>query len=485
MTVIVVTTAMSNERTPSRDPITVSEENPWYFEYRGEPILLVGGFEEDNPFQWTEAELTDALDRLEASGGNFLRNVLSYRDEGNVPPFATVEDGTYDLEELNEEFEDRLFTFLEESRKRDLIVQITFWDQFDHYGRWSDVPWNPENNVNYSPEESGLPEEYDAEEGEVSVFYDSVAEGNDLLLSYQEQFIEAILDLTRPYGHVIYNINNESRTASSWERHWLEFVRSYAGEQESTGDHATGVRDAPVTVTAMRINPGESVSRALGNPDRYSHVEISQNNQNAEGAVGQQHWDNIQSWRAELYSHDAVRPLSNEKIYGGLEAEQGDHQKWAAGTTDEAIARFWRNIIGGCATARFHRSEDGWGLGLRAIVQRQLEAVRMLLSETDLMEATPSNSLLRERETEHLECAREDDEAYCAANRNAGEYIVYFLSGGRVPFDAADTSGSVTIRWLDIEHSEWAKASNPTVEHDQIELETPSEDGWIAVIREE
>jgi hypothetical protein len=479
----------------STDRITISTEHPWYFEYKGEPVLLLGGFEDDNPFQWTGDELTDALDVLASSGGNFLRNVLSYRDDGDVPPFAEVEDGIYDLNELHEEFEERLITFLKETQKRDLVVQITFWDQFDHYGRWSEVPWNPENNVNYSQAESSLPDEYDAEEGEVSTFYNSVAEGNDCLLDYQEQYIESILDLTLPFGHVIYNIGNESRTPQSWERHWLEYVQSYAKEQLSQGtnrthahrhDDGTKIDGGIVNVTAMRINPGESVSRALGNPALYSHVEISQNNQNAEGAVGQQHWDNIQSWRAEIHSQGAVRPLSNEKIYGGIESEQGDHQKWAAGTAHEAIARFWRNIIGGCATARFHRSDSGWGLGLRDVVQRQLESARMLLEEVDLIAATPANSLLRDRETEHLaEFAREDDEAYCAANRDRGEYIVYFPSGGRVPFDAADTSGSFRVRWLDIDNSDWAGESSASAKNEQIELDTPSESGWIAVLREE
>lgn len=485
---------MSNTSDPSSDRITVSRENPWYFEYQGEPVVLIGGFEDDNPFQWTGDELTDALDLLESCGGNFLRNVLTYRDEGNVPPFAEVDDGTYDLNELNEEFEDRLVTFLEETQKRDMVVQITLWDRFDH-GRWSDIPWNSENNVNYSQEEFGLPADEDVDIGDASNFYNSVAESNDLLLGYQEQFVEAILDRTLPFGHVIYNINNESKSPPSWERHWLEFVQSYAAEQlasgdgqshEHRGDGVTAVHDWPVNVTAMRLNPGETVSRMLGNPDLYSHVEISQNNQNAEGATGQDHWDNIQTWREELYSHDVVRPLSNEKIYGCVESEQGDRQTWAAGTADEAISHFWRNLLGGCASARFHRGESGWGLGLRELVQRQLESARIVIDETDFVEATPSNSLLRERDTDHhFEFAREDDEAYCAGNRSAGEYIVYFRSGGRVPFDAADTSGSFTVRWLKIDDSDWVDESSVTAEDDELELEPPSDDRWIAVLREE
>ncbi|MFC6823795.1 hypothetical protein [Halopelagius fulvigenes] len=52
-----------------------------------------------------------------------------------------------------------------------------------------------------------------------------------------------------------------------------------------------------------------------------------------------------------------------------------------------------------------------------------------------------------------------------------------------MPFDAADTSGSFTVRWLDINTSEWAEETSARAESDQIELETPSDDRWVAVIR--
>lgn len=32
-------------------------ENPWYWSYRGEPVLLLGGTDDDNLFQWLEERL--------------------------------------------------------------------------------------------------------------------------------------------------------------------------------------------------------------------------------------------------------------------------------------------------------------------------------------------------------------------------------------------------------------------------------------------
>ena len=44
--------------------------NPFYWQYKGEPIVLIGGSDMDNLFQWTGSKLTDHLDLLIAAGGN-------------------------------------------------------------------------------------------------------------------------------------------------------------------------------------------------------------------------------------------------------------------------------------------------------------------------------------------------------------------------------------------------------------------------------
>lgn len=41
-------------------------ENPWYWQYEGKPALLIGGTDQDNPFQWEESRLPEQLDLLVA-----------------------------------------------------------------------------------------------------------------------------------------------------------------------------------------------------------------------------------------------------------------------------------------------------------------------------------------------------------------------------------------------------------------------------------
>jgi hypothetical protein len=78
--------------------------NPFYWQYKGEPIVLIGGSDTDNLFQWTGSKLTDHLDLLVSAGGNYVRNTMSsrntafpYNDDGMAYPFRKLEDGRADL----------------------------------------------------------------------------------------------------------------------------------------------------------------------------------------------------------------------------------------------------------------------------------------------------------------------------------------------------------------------------------------------------
>ena len=129
--------------------------NPYYWTYKGKPVLLLGGSSEDNLFQ--VPDVAEQLDKLAEAGGNYVRCTMSWRDEGNVMQFKKKGD-RYDLNEWNPEFWNRFERFLQETAKRNIIVQIEVWATFDYYqSRWDRNPFNPKNNINYTREESDLP----------------------------------------------------------------------------------------------------------------------------------------------------------------------------------------------------------------------------------------------------------------------------------------------------------------------------------------
>ncbi|MCD6359927.1 MAG: hypothetical protein J7M38_03620, partial [Armatimonadetes bacterium] len=128
--------------TMAQDRIAVSEDNPRYWSYGGETVLLLGGSDEDNLFN-DPALMVDNLDKLAACGGNYIRGTLSWRDKNNVPPFERVGD-KYDLTRPSAEFFGRLETCCRECQARGIIVQIEVWATFDYYrDNWTASPWNP------------------------------------------------------------------------------------------------------------------------------------------------------------------------------------------------------------------------------------------------------------------------------------------------------------------------------------------------------
>lgn len=416
--------------------IRPSSANPWYWEYQGEPIVLIGGSHRDNLFQWTGQQLVDHLDLLVSVGGNYLRNTLSDRNPGDIYAFRQVGDTRYDLEQWNPEYWDRLAFFLAETHRRGIIIQISLWDQFDiSGGNWNRHPWVPAQNVNYGPEV------LDSKEG----FFGSVEAGNDTLLAYQQRFVDEIIRHTFAYDHVLYNINNESKEGEVWETYWARYLRKAA---DAAGKE--------IFITTLQFDPSNAVRSVMTHRDVYDFIEISQNNQDSRGGRGPAHWDNILFWRAKVANMPGGPvPMNNEKVYGG-----GDgYRNWSSGTAREAEARMWRNLIAGCAAMRFHRDVVDWGSGLTERPQKTLRAMRMFLDAYDITESAPQNDLISQRGP-----APGTMEAYVTAK--IGErYAVYFPAGRYVvDLDPWVYVKQLRLRWLDIETATWSKPEVVEVE---------------------
>jgi hypothetical protein len=99
-------------------------ENPCYWQYLGQPVLLLGGSKDDNLFQIPDLE--EHLDEIVRAGGNYIRNTMSDRKDGGfeVYPFKPLADGKYDLDDWNEEYWKRFENMLRGTAARDIIVQI-------------------------------------------------------------------------------------------------------------------------------------------------------------------------------------------------------------------------------------------------------------------------------------------------------------------------------------------------------------------------
>ena len=64
------------------DRIQPYPPKPFYWQYKGAPVLLLGGSVEDDLFQI--AAIAAHLDLLQAVGGNYIRCTMSSRDRRRV-----------------------------------------------------------------------------------------------------------------------------------------------------------------------------------------------------------------------------------------------------------------------------------------------------------------------------------------------------------------------------------------------------------------
>ena len=446
--------------------IKIFDQNPWYWQYHGNPIVLRGGSDDDNLFQWTGIQLTDHLDLLESVNGNYLRNTMSDRDKGNVYAFKKISEDKYDLNQWNEEYWNRLTFFLDETSKRDIIVQLTLWDQFDIGSgqRWAVHPWNPENNINMEP---GTWKGRDD-------FYSTVDRDANDELDFQKRFIGQLLAISLRYDNVLYNINNESSQSDEWENFWANYLK-----QEATKS------GREVYVTNMQLSAVNAVRHVMSNGEIFDYVDISQTNQDSKGARGNAHWDYLMFLRQKIASFRSM-PMNNVKIYGASDGSSN----YSAGSETEAIDRFWRNILGGCASARFHRPSVPsklWGSGLNERVQTNLKALDMLLEKLDIFDCNPHNDLL----SPHV-AIPSMMEAYATANIGH-QYAIYFPQGRyKIELDPWVFADKLKLQWVDVNDLKWSELEIVEVQWEGskhvwgfrglITLETPTNKPCIAFL---
>jgi len=401
------------------------EKNTAYWQYKGNPVLLLGATDNDNLFQNTNVKMH--LDSLKNAGGNYIRNTMSDRDEGNLHAFSLNDDGKYDLNKWNDEYWQRFENLIKLAWQRDVIVQIEVWDRFDHSrDPWKNDPYNPNNNINYSFHDSGLDSIYPLHPGQnVQPFFFTVPElnNNTILLKYQQMFVEKLMAISLNYDNILYCIDNETSGSEEWATYWAEFIKSYA-------------RNKDIYITEMWDDwdvKSATHKRTLDHPDRYRFIDISQNSQ----ISGPENWRNAQY--VFDYIRDNPRPVNSTKIYGS------DKGSWLSRgiTTKHAVNTFFRNILGGFASSRFHRPPSG--LGLSDISINCIGTIRKVMTIVNMWDITPRMDLLE---------VNENSEVYLAA-REGDCYVIYFTEPGTVKLNLSNYDISFTLRWISVTDSGW------------------------------
>lgn len=441
-------------------------DNPWYWSQDGRPVMLLGGSDDDNLFQWPEQKLIPQLDRIAEAGGNVIRNTMSDRkDLGfEVYPFLKLDNGKFDLRQWNPVYWQRFDRLLTETAARGIVVQIEVWDRFDYTDnrasdpkRWEDHPYCPKNNVNYSFAESGFERRYPEHPGankQPFFFTTPKQRNNAVVLQYQNRFVSKLLDHSLKHDHILYCIDNETKAEPEWGQYWARFIKQRAED--------LGVR---VMVTEMWDDwdlKTKQHRQTFDHPELYDFVDVSQNNHNRK----QKHWDNFLFVRDYLSNHP--RPMNTTKTYGA------DGNKFKH-TDQDAIERFWRHLLAGAASIRFHRPDSGLGINDKAVAC--IRAARLLEALVPLWDVSPTNDILGDRG---------ENEAYAAASDDGSKVAIFFPAqekndGVTMNLGAVVKSDRCRLHWIDVDHG---KSSPPVpMEVDrQARLKPPAQGNFAAVL---
>jgi hypothetical protein len=453
------------DKTSNKDRIRPYSKNPRYWQYKGKPVLLLGGSKDDNLFQIPG--LKEHLDLLASVGGNYIRNTMSDRvmQGFEVPAFKKLPDGKYDLNQWNDEYWGRFETMLKLTGERDIIVQIEVWDRFDYtdngrFKTWKPNPYNPANNINYTSAESGLETTYPKHHpgADKQPFFHTIPamDDNKVLRQYQEAFVDKMLSYSLSCGNVLYCMNNETSTAPIWGQYWMKYIKGKAAKA-GVDVYVTDMFDV-----GWELDTEEKFLLSFDRPDIYTFLDISQNNSNKN--TFKKHWQNILFVRDRIKNNP--RPINNTKNYGSSEwlPKSNYHKRvWRRWTTESAVQRYVLNVIGGCASTRFHRNPIG-GIGLTKPAQDCIKALRKLESLVRMWELAPRNDLLADYE---------DSKVFLSADPGR-IYVLFFLEGGSAGLDLDGCKGDFRLKWINVLTGQWGGTATITGGK-KVKISTPDD----------
>ena len=425
-------------------------ENPYYWEFDGKPVVLIGASGNDNLFQ--NQDVAHELNIMHSIGANYTRCTLSSRDIGDDLPYWRT-GLRYNLNKFNPDYWKKLDEFLKLTAERKIVVQLEIWDFKDFESSWTkNNPWNPALNNVLTQENTRLKaESYGDPAASVHDFFLSVPKLNNdsILLAYQKMFVDQVLSISLNYQHVLYCISNQMYPQYSPE--WSFFWATYVKEKGKTA--GKNVQVCEMFLGKEFRNKKNELSEV------YSFFDISQ----VAGLLGKKHWDFLQNTRQFIAENPF--PINHVKIYGGQLGE------WTDGP-NHGVHRFWRDLIGGVASVNFHHEPEGLGISERA--KLQVKSAQMLVSEFDFFSSVPDVNSEIIRLTDKVE-------AYLTSNAK-NDLCVYFPDGGEVQLNLLKFNGNYQVKWLNIEGANWYSKSEISGGK-TISIHSPFAGAWVALFK--
>jgi hypothetical protein len=199
-------------------PISLHPENSHYFEYKGQPVLLITSGEhygavinrEFDYEKYLETLAKDGLNLTRIFCGTYVEHPGSFGIQNNTlaPPYESflapwkrtdIEGnkggGTkFDLDRWDPEYFNRLKGFLTRAAKLNIIVEVTFFSSIYSDLSWTYCPLYHENNINQT---------------DVIERRNVHTPDNGNLMQYQEKYVQKLVTELKDFDNIYYEIQNE------------------------------------------------------------------------------------------------------------------------------------------------------------------------------------------------------------------------------------------------------------------------------------
>lgn len=194
-------------------------ENPHYFEFRGQPTVLVTSAEHYGAVLNVDFDFETYLETLAGDGLNYTRiftgsyvevpgsfnigsNTLAPAAGKFLSPWMPTKkpgalkgETKWDLEKFNPKYFERLKNFVGLASEKGIVVEVTLFCSSYADSNWQRSPLNPKNNVNDFPD--GL------ERKQPNIPHD------DTVLAIQDALVKKIVTELNAYDNIFYEIQNE------------------------------------------------------------------------------------------------------------------------------------------------------------------------------------------------------------------------------------------------------------------------------------
>jgi hypothetical protein len=212
--------------------LVVSAINPNYYEYNGQPKLIISATEHYFSVVNSKFDYNIYLNRLQSLGLN-MATVMSgvflepsgqgEWEELILPWKRSSEEGyryggnKFDLSQWNDAYFDRLEKFVSTANSKDIFVKYIFFAPIFDDHKWSGTPFNPANNVN-SPYAQVQPKDV------------YTLDKNQWLLDLQKELIDRVTPILSKYPNVIYEVTFNGDPY--WvDYDWYSYMHNYLLEQ--------------------------------------------------------------------------------------------------------------------------------------------------------------------------------------------------------------------------------------------------------------